>query len=765
LGLFWGALFRDETFVERDLHLFYRPAKSLIAPLTRLSEGIPQWNPLFASGQPFAANPEHEIFHPLTTLFLFLPFEWAFRCQVMVPLLFAVFAMFVLLRTLHRGRGASLFGGLAWGFGGYQLSVTNLLPILFATAVLPLAVAFVLRVARDARPLDAVGLALSVALLGLTGEPTTFLMALVFMAAALCMSGPAGRWGNGPPRFRSRWRVGLLIGFGLIMGIALAGAALVPGIHHAAKTIRASGVSAFDANGWSMPAVRILDFLTPYSLGHGSSRDPAAYWGHAYYRDHGRPFLYSLYPGLVTTFLAAIAWWTRLRRPRHRWALLPWLAVAAVGLVVAMGENFPLWGLLRRFPGLASVRFPEKFALLAVFPVVVASAFGFDQVLGGPARGRRGLIRALAVFAGTCVLLSIILAVASRASVGTVAHSAQVASRDFGRQGLFAFGFLLLLRFGRRFQRSDLGLLVCAGLALDLGTSGKELVPTVSVDRVAMAPPHVQALLQQPGRELLFDEAAFDTSLIVGAFPTPPMYATWGLATTLDIDFDLTQLRWTHESLYLFWEAVNKDRRLLEPLLLRRGVTAWLKYVPGVYLDHGQLRWPSDRPAPIEVLRPPGQSLFAFAASSVESVHGGDGWLSAVRRHGPAAARVACVDNMELSAFPSVPGPATVTVIERRPMAVVLSVGAEGPGPSFIAINQTWDAGWHATIDGVASQVYRTEIDLSGLVVAPGQHQVVLAYDDPSVRLGIIVSSLAAMVLLGVVLFTRSAAARPLRRT
>ena len=399
-----------------------------------------------------------------------------------------------------------------------------------------------------------------------------------------------------------------------------------------------------------------------------------------------------------------------------------------------------------------------------MFPVVVASAFGFDQVLGGPARGRRGLVRTIAVFASTCALGSMVLAVAPRLSVSTMSQAAQVASRDLGRHGLFALGFLLILRFARRLQRSDLGLLVCAGLALDLGTSGKELVPTVSVDRVATAPPHVQALLQHPGQELVFDEAVFDKSLNVGALPMPPMYATWGLATTLDIDFDLTQLRWTHESLYLYFEAVNKDPRLRKPLLLRRGVTAWLKYVSGAYWDHGQLRWPPESSAPIEILRPPERSLFAFAASAVEIVHGGEGWLAAVRRLGPAAARVACVDGMDLPAFSGVPGPATVAVIERRPMAVVLSVGAEGPGPSFIAINQTWDDGWHATIDGAASKVYRTEVALSGLVVAPGQHRVVLSYDDPSVRLGIIVSFLAAIVLLGLVVLTRSTGARPLSR-
>ena len=150
--LFRNALFRSETFYERDLTGYYRPAKSLLVPLARSSEGWPLWNPYFSSGQPFAANPEHEIFHPLTALFFVVPFEWAFRLQVILPIFLAAGGMFFLLRTLRRSPRAALFGALVWGFGGYTLSVTNLLPILFAVSALPLFLGFAaLAFRRDER--------------------------------------------------------------------------------------------------------------------------------------------------------------------------------------------------------------------------------------------------------------------------------------------------------------------------------------------------------------------------------------------------------------------------------------------------------------------------------------------------------------------------------------------------------------------------------------------------------------------------------------
>ena len=109
LALFGRALFLGHSFGERDLRAFYYAAKWLVAPLAKASGGIPLWNPFFSSGQPFAANPEHEIFHPMTALFFVLPFDWAFRLQVILPPLLAVLCMYFCLRVLRAGRSNMSF--------------------------------------------------------------------------------------------------------------------------------------------------------------------------------------------------------------------------------------------------------------------------------------------------------------------------------------------------------------------------------------------------------------------------------------------------------------------------------------------------------------------------------------------------------------------------------------------------------------------------------------------------------------------------------
>ena len=52
-------------------------------------------------------------------------------------------------------------------------------------------------------------------------------------------------------------------------------------------------------------------------------------------------------------------------------------------------------------------------------------------------------------------------------------------------------------------------------------------------------------------------------------------------------------------------------------------------------------------------------------------------------------------------------------------------------------MNQTWDPGWRATVDGRPVPLLRTDLSLSGLVVPPGRHDVGLRYEDPAVTAGL----------------------------
>jgi uncharacterized membrane protein YfhO len=78
----------------------------------------------------------------------------------------------------------------------------------------------------------------------------------------------------------------------------------------------------------------------------------------------------------------------------------------------------------------------------------------------------------------------------------------------------------------------------------------------------------------------------------------------------------------------------------------------------------------------------------------------------------------------------------------------VFDVTANGPRPAFVAVNQTWDEGWSARVDGVPWTVVRTDLSLSGLLVPPGRHHAELSYGDPWVTGGLAISLCALAVIL-----------------
>ncbi len=727
--LFWNALFRGETFYERDLIGYYRPAKSLIVPLTRSSGGLPLWNPLFSSGQPFAANPEHELFHPMTALFFVLPFEWAFRLQVILPVFVAAGGMFFLLKTLRRSRSAALFGGLAWGFGGYTLSVANLLPVLFATSVLPVLLGYAVRVVREGDKRSKAGLAVAFGLVSLAGEPSTILCALVLMVPAFFEASAArGR------RFPARPLTRLLLG--TLLGAMLGAAILLPGFHFLRKTVRRDPLPDSVANQWSMPPVRLLELTLPPpdpSTGAIDFDSPR----------RAQSFLFSIYPGILTTLLATVAW---VRRPRR---LLVWAGAALVGVVIAAGSHLPVWGLLRRLPLLSALRYPEKFILLSLFSVTVAASVGWDEAV----TRRRGA----RLLAGAALALVGILVVAVFLRSGGVETGRWLAPAAALRQGVLLLSAALLVRIARSGRRRAAAAALAALVALDLVVAGRVLLPTRRIDLLTSAPPVVTDLLRAPPGGPVFHLASATMSPRLGSpfLATPPFPVFWGVPLTLDVDFDLTELVWSARAKAAFWEAVRRRPDLMPALLSRRGVGAIIRFRPGVRLTRGKPDWPPEMGYPLEVVRPRQPPELAFLAGAVERVEGEAGWVEAVVRLGPAAARTVCLEDDEASGVPASPSEGSVRILSRSPVRIVLDVDSRGPDASFVAVNQTWDEGWAARVDGVPTRYRRADLALSGLVAPPGRHRVEISYDDPWVRRGVALSLLALTLCLGLVLLPR----------
>jgi hypothetical protein len=79
-------------------------------------------------------------------------------------------------------------------------------------------------------------------------------------------------------------------------------------------------------------------------------------------------------------------------------------------------------------------------------------------------------------------------------------------------------------------------------------------------------------------------------------------------------------------------------------------------------------------------------------------------------------------------------GSGTVTVDARR--------------DAFLVVSQDWERGWHATVDGKAVPVLRTNGLVIGVTVPRGRHVVRLSFRPPGLRLGALVALLAVFALV-----------------
>jgi hypothetical protein len=57
--------------------------------------------------------------------------------------------------------------------------------------------------------------------------------------------------------------------------------------------------------------------------------------------------------------------------------------------------------------------------------------------------------------------------------------------------------------------------------------------------------------------------------------------------------------------------------------------------------------------------------------------------------------------------------------------------------------------GWRATVDGNHTQLVRADYLLRALCVPAGEHQVVLEYDPPLLKLGLAITGLALLLIIG----------------
>jgi hypothetical protein len=752
----------------RDLSRYYYPSKQVLREVVQHGE-FPYWNRHFAAGQPIAANPEHEVFYPLTWLILLPSYFLGYRLHILIHVYIGLFAMYALLRSMDRSPAASFFGAFAFGLGGIYLSYINLLPILFCAAWLPLTCLYVRRFLLEPCVRFFALASLFLGLQFLVSEPTTVLQTGVLIGAyALYRGWYAARDAELPAKFAIPEMLSRVFFIGLISlgGIAVGAAQMIPAIDHVGDSARSRPFDFSLVSAWSFPWAKLAEVIYPNFLGHISVDRVMWYWAGGLYPGMGSPFLFNIYAGLLVAALSMAAFFVKPRGGRFV------LLLCLFSLLIALGAHTPLLKILYDAKIATSIRYPEKFILMAIFALIVFSSKLLDRLLNGDDALRDAALG----FVAATSLVAALLAVAgftpwygkwfqelwglkgpSGRKMVEVSHMGWIIATIRGAV-LFA-----LLWYLPRLRRSLAVVLLAVFVTADLLPVVHQLNPRMPARFFLESPPAARQFPANRAPFRIFHEADwygqeelarkyFSTGDAVywivrnGLFPMTP--AGQRLNMVIDRDYDKTALLPTIDFTDSVWDIKRSGRTdWWQPVMAMSN--AWYR---GTYrpfeAEKKRVKGQMKRADPIRFEEVEQYPRYYFADQ-----------LVTIRDRRDFAKKLSDGSYSKRVAFVGMPSfvPAAGAVHGVRETANTATIDVESFGRGFLAISVTPHKYWRITIDGAETRAIVTNIGYQGIIVPAGRHRIFMRYRNPLAANGARVSVAASLLLL-------AAALRPRRR-
>ncbi|MBZ4401206.1 YfhO family protein [Myxococcus sp. AS-1-15] len=739
---FYRAVFSAQVFIARDMLLVYAPLRRYWAQRV-LGGDFPGWYPFDGLGQSFAGIMLSAPFHPSQLLGLLFSTGVAMKLTVLACPPLALLGTYALLRLYDVPRGGAFFGGLAFAFSGHLVSLTNNLAYLLAAASLPAALWAAERFLRAATPARAAVAAFGVASVLLAGDTWSYAFANAFVLL-LAVTG------------RGALRTRVLRALGLVaMGAGLAAPQLFAGM--AVFAHGAPGASSLeDAQRWSLDPWRLPELvLGPYLANPAVERAVPEEVVKPLLSTGGFSTLWTD-SALVGAPVLVLAVTGLMFIPWRRWA--PFAAVWGLVLLLALGAALPVYGWLHDvLPLWRPFRYPEKLVAHLTLGLSLLAGFGWKALVSSEPRARR----AAWVAGGLSVGL---LAVALAERWGAVWSSAFVVARwpqvpaetletlshAFSDAGFIAAGLalgcaLVLPGLAGSWPRAGVLMALQLGAAFTLNEplyilGSEELLdsPPTLVEavrehaaRTGDSAPRVSSRLQR-FQLPQFEGFEFQDSvaLMSRASLMPDTPALWNIGAAgaylpavsarvkglqLDAPARFTQL----EPLYgvRFSVYTSASYAGLEPKPGR--VFARDEVFELVLVEHADAL----------------PRLFVARPRCVSDEKAALGLLGTEAfRQGTWAAVECGVEPLPASSE----APLTGRVLIERDTPEHLVVSVESSEDAVLIVNDAFQAGWTASVDGVPTRVLPANGAVRAVAVPSGRHQVVLRYRAPGVLPGLL---------------------------
>ena len=778
LGLLLAVAFRGalagRLFYLRDVVQNHAPVRRMVTDRLRAG-GLPLWDPLHGGGMPLLANPNHLILHPITPLFLLLPFDVAMSASIVLQFVLLGAGGYLLARALPVGRPAAALAAALLALSGPAASLASQQNVLSAFAWLPLALRGFLRIAAGGGAWPRVVAVAASAVILMTGEAASAL-ALVVLAPLLALAGPPPATGP-PPR-----RAALAIAAGLAIAALVAAVQILPARALVGLTPRAWGLPPAEAMKWSLRPARLLEIILPRLFGDPTHLSPGAWWG-GWLFEGGYPFLLSIVVGAGGCLLALVALG---RGPGRRRAVA--LACAAVLFVaLALGSATPLYrAIVVAVPPARQVRYPERFLLGATVALALLAALGLERL-----NRRRSGSRAPRLFwalSGTALLAAACLGLAPAAGDGVlqrvfrlpaafVVSDAMAEVRQgvlgslvwaAGEAAILALGAVLLGRGGRGAGAAHWGIAAALGLSVAFASAPARSTtppdwlhaPSPLRDVVgrgagalrlhhAPRPPGLQVRAQNDEQMWGYRFDRFSYSLMTGhpdGVPTilDPATDRMDLAVPAAVGARLADLssadqvrllRLAHAGFLATWETVD-DPDLHQEVVLD-GLSRPPMHVYRVARVPPRIRFVA-MAAPPAHPDDPIASLLDPAFDPDASV-----LLDSAARKGVApAAR----PGLAPASAPADAPPADLRVLQDDPERLRIAIVAGRPG--VLLVTDSYAPGWQARLDGEPIPVLRANMMFRAVEVPAGRHEVIMLYRPAGLLAGLIVTFMGVALMV-----------------
>jgi hypothetical protein len=751
-AVFADILFLGSNLWFRDLPRYFYPIKKLVRDALTSGE-FPFWTRTWSAGQPVAANPAFEIFYPPQLLLLLPDFDLGYRLHLFLHVLIALAGMYVLLRSLRCQPPAAGAGAVAFGLGGPLMSTVALTSIFFAVSWWPWIAWAVRRYLRSGASRDLGIASLVIGAEFLICEPVSLLQ-IGFLLVTYLVGKIMATKADGPSTRQLIGRFSLAGTGGLLIGAVQ----LFPGMDHARDTIRARGYSFQAASLWSTPPFRWLELLHPRLSGSFLSPHPA-FWAARSYPGELEPFILSFYVGIAASVLLLSGMILRVRG----WALTA--VVGGGAAILSLGRFTPLFGLLYRAGLFRSLRYPEKFSLLATFVVVAFSSVVLEKVLSGDRRAARVAAFVAMSVAGALMILLLWwkdpLRFSSYWSLppSVAFHFSRLFIRETAAAAIRSALLALLLLLAWRRKGLIVAPLFLIFVALDVVPLSNALLFRTDSEFYNRAPAAAAGLAGGAGRLLHLAELESVPPYMTNHFALgesvawfirngllPRTPTIWNISTVLELDFDGTTLNSSnaleeamirmHERNVPLWQ---------QKLMAMSNVSAWTRIRP---FTREELMGPESfrRIRPVDVVPVPVSPRYYFA-DRVVSIGTIDDFVSSVAGPGwtPRSAAVAG------PSFKTAPG--TILKVRESQNSAVIDYSAAAP--ALLVASVTSHRWWQAEVDGAPVALGSVNLAYQGAIVPPGRHRFTMTYSNPLVIGFGLLSAAAFCLAMGLAVTSR----------